>query len=219
MKAITINAEMAKAILEGRKVQFRMAIENEFKYNPDGEYKYSIRNKRLLWEEFKTLDELVENFSRYKKGDILYVREPAKVVYSRDNKFMKFKYLADNKLSKEIEIPKRFRKHNGIEGYNPKWIALNMGVPNGCIKEMARIFLKIIDIKVESLQECIGLSLLNEGWDGKLTYKYNRVPKEAEEWFIELWDKTAQKGYKWEDNPFVFVYDFEVLSENPNAEN
>jgi len=29
--------------------------------------------------------------------------------------------------------------------------------------------------------------------------------------FIELWNKTAPKGYKWEDNPFVFVYEWEYI--------
>ena len=166
---------MAKEILEGRKVQFRMAIENEFKYNP--------------WDEFKTLDEFIANYSSLQKGDIVWVREPARVTIAPQQADIIYgKYLADNSDFK-IRIPDRFIPY-------PKWVTNRQDVPNGCIKEMARIFLKIIDVRGESLQECIGLSLPNEGWD-----------------------KTAPKGYKWEDNPFVFVYDFEVLSENPNAKN
>jgi hypothetical protein len=33
--------------------------------------------------------------------------------------------------------------------------------------------------------------------------------KNSEEWWINLWNSTAPKGYKWEDNPYVFVYEFE----------
>ena len=33
--------------------------------------------------------------------------------------------------------------------------------------------------------------------------------KPIKDWWISLWNSTAPKGYKWEDNPYVFVYEFE----------
>jgi hypothetical protein len=36
--------------------------------------------------------------------------------------------------------------------YSKKWIQRCQGVPNGCIKEMARIFLKVTNVRVEKLQ-------------------------------------------------------------------
>ena len=29
--------------------------------------------------------------------------------------------------------------------------------------------------------------------------------------FRTLWNSTAKDGYKWEDNPYVFVYEFERI--------
>jgi len=48
---------------------------------------------------------------------------------------------------------------------------------------------------------------------GKTMYieNLNKISKEASLWFTTLWNSTAPKGYKWEDNPYVFVYEFEKV--------
>jgi hypothetical protein len=104
----------------------------------------------------------------------------------------------------------------GLEsgGYiEASWIKNMQGIPNGCIKEMARIFLKITDVRVERLQD-IGYDKISlEGFDvaykdcSGLSYEERRF-----DWWIDLWNKTAQKGYKWNNNPYVFVYEFERVN-------
>ncbi|MFW2308204.1 hypothetical protein, partial [Aliarcobacter butzleri] len=106
------------------------------------------------WEE-----DVTTTYSKYKVGDILWVREPAKVInydfpsigdiLNNEAKakdwVMWYKYLADDKEN-EIVIPERFIYDCTIQA---KWITECKGVPNGCIKEMARIFLKVTNVRVE----------------------------------------------------------------------
>ncbi|MFW2308043.1 hypothetical protein, partial [Aliarcobacter butzleri] len=103
------------------------------------------------------------------------------------------------------------------------------GVPNGCIKEMARIFLKVTNVRVERVKDisdkdCIkeGISEVgfypDEGFplcsgymigkdDGKTAL--SNTPQKP---FSELWNSTAKDGYKWGRDPYVFVYEFERLT-------
>ena len=43
----------------------------------------------------------------------------------------------------------------------------------------------------------------------------NEEFKSWDEWlifdFIKTWNLNAKVGYKWEDNPFIFIYDIEVI--------
>jgi len=87
------------------------------------------------------------------------------------------------------------------------------GIPYGCIKTMARIFLKITDVRVEKLQDISIDDICRDA--GLIKNDYKRLfayPNHIGNKWIKLWNKTAQKGYKWEDNPDVFVYDFERVN-------
>ena len=221
-KPILFNTEMVKAILDGRKTQFRKHTGNYIA--EDGRYE-GFRNKDVelvngIIEIHTTLARKIS--SKYKVGDVLWVREPAKVKSPpiATCKKLTFKYLADNKIT-EIYLDDDF-------DYSKKWIQRCQGVPNGCIKEMARIFLKVTNVRVERLQDisdedCIkeGISEVgfypDEGFplcsgymigkdDGKTALANN--PQKP---FGELWNSTAKNGCKWEDNPYVFVYEFERI--------
>ena len=145
IKPILFNTEDVKAILDGKKNKTtRVFSKTQLKY-----FDYAQK-----LGEMSSLDNLHENdfayilqFSQYKVGDVLWVREPAKVKSPpiATCKKLTFKYLADNKIT-EIYLDDDF-------DYSKKWIQRCQGVPNGCIKEMARIFLKVTNVKFERLQD------------------------------------------------------------------
>lgn len=215
MKPITFNTEMTKAILDGRKVQFRRVINKV-------DIAHIAENK-TVWAKFKDgrkciyeMEDLILDFSKYQIGDILWVREPSRITHflqtgspsegSYQEKIW-LEYLADG-TKKYIDVPERFYK-------TPKWIKKCQGIPNGCIKEMARIFLKITDVRVERLQDMTTEDFLDEGISDKgfVVKSPDNGLNEYYEYlkckWINLWNSTAPKGYKWEDNPYVFVYEFE----------
>ena len=79
---------------------------------------------------------------------------------------------------------------------------------------MARIFLKVTNVRVERLQDitladmiCEGINHLQEYSTGKVVKPSIQIKRE----FVNLWNSTAKDGYKWEDNPYVFVYKFERI--------
>ena len=84
---------------------------------------------------------------------------------------------------------------------------------------MARIFLKVTNAKVERLQDMKNTDYLLEGVNKSLPYKdlAKKYPLYIGKYsvdkirFIDIWNSTAKDGYKWEDNPYVFVYEFERI--------
>lgn len=219
MKPILFNTEMVKAILNGRKTQTRRVVGykllNEIYKNDcyidDGQIFESCMCQGMpdgsgglevdRWEE-----DVTTTYSKYKVGDTLWVREPAKVTEINDYQdCFSFKYLADDK---EDELPylDKWLNDNGMDV--PKWVENCQGVPNGCIKEMARIFLKATKVRVERLQDISVRDIEKEtGWKRE-QYSYSNKNRAFYKDYRDLWNSTAKDGYKWENNPYVFVYEF-----------
>jgi hypothetical protein len=227
-----MNTEMTKAILDGRKVQTRRAITQELIKPIDSKFpenemyldSYNKTNKWYWWTQDgrQNLSQCIK--ANYQIGETIWVREPAYVQDLRINiddigseAHIDCYYNADG-ARKVLQVPERFNENN--HNKFPKWIKNRQGIPNGCIKEMARIFLKVTNVRVERLQDIEHEDILQEGFP--LDYEIKNSTKiyyddsdfdidRTYEWWIDLWNSTAPKGYKWEDNPYVFVYEFEML--------
>ena len=246
-KPILFNTEMVKAILEGRKTQTRRIVGDKI-FNEIYKYDCYIEDGKIFescmcqgmpdgsgglevdrWEE-----DVTTTYSKYKVGDILWVREPARVETwcGRTNK-IRYWYQASREDEREIDLPKRFEDifSGGNRTVIPEWITECKGVPNGCIKEMARIFLKVTNVRVERLQDISKEDSLKEIGKGSWLCELANMYPHYEDYtrgfndidydlqgknvngaicsFRTLWNSTTKKGYKWEDNPLVFVYEFE----------
>ena len=227
-KPILFNTEMVKAILKGRKIQTRIPVKIKNKLTrdwalstgvewlkvdlKDEKYPYSIREQNGAWNEY-SLKDFINKYSQYKVGDFLWVREPARVETwcGRTNK-IRYWYQASREDEREIDLPKRFEDifSGGNRTVIPEWITECKGVPNGCIKEMARIFLRVTKVRVERLQDIKYSDIEKELGVNADNYKqYTSWSDLMACDFKDTWNSTAKDGYKWEDNPFVFVYEFE----------
>jgi len=236
MKNILMNAEMTKATLNGRKTQTRRAITKFYDLSLEHPKRYPISfkdvPKDLKFEALQGFGNPCPLFYskskdkfycgkeiKYKTGDIIWVREPAEVIaYDNKTKELIYRYKADDNINaKSILMPDRFLVPN-----TPKWAYNCQGIPNGCIKEMARTFVVNIGTRVEKLQDISVSDIEKEGiaFDTGRLEKYcntddefnDKVCEEFFERWIEYWNKTAQKGYKWKDNPYVFVYEFKKIN-------
>ncbi len=246
-KPILFNTEMVKAILDGRKVQTRriITVPNDYTY-----YTYGI-DKTISSKTFnKTVaifntpkhswinlvSPMREYFaSKYNVGDILWVRESAIVIDydvqpDRHNIQIKYQFKSDGEIRILHDIPERFIEV-GDPNTLPNWIKLHKGVPNGCIKEMARIFLKVTNVRVERLQDISKEDAIKEGIkraifgaDGWYNYmnheNFFATDKEYEFLgrkfdgavmsFLTLIASIYGEDFM-QSNPYFFVYDFEVL--------
>ena len=219
MKPILFNTEMVKAILNGRKTQTRRLIKNNKKagllenegYFYRDKFSYTATNN---FDDFGK-NKIVKLCSKYQTGDILYVREKS--------------YFVDC----DCQCPWQCSPQGWYATDEVSYSGIRCSVETipsiHMRKEMARIFLKVTNVGVERLQDisdddCIkeGISEVgfypDEGYplctgymagkdDGKTALA--NTPQKP---FSELWNSTAKDGYKYLDNPYVFVYTFEVIN-------
>lgn len=215
-KPILFNTEMVRAILDGRKTVTRRAVKFTAGQNPawtgyipDGAVLYGSNN-------------IPAAKASYQSGDILYVRETwVKLPVSPGDHFRPngiYYYKAD-----EESRPERF----WCNGWRP-----SIHMP----KEAARMFLRVIDVRAERIQDITDKQIENEGirvWskDDKLfkyapsdregdapAWPWTECPHSPKEAMNRLWDRTIKAAdlplCGWEANPWVWVIHFERVEAN-----
>lgn len=234
-KPILFNTEMTRAIMDGRKSQTRRVITKKVKRDTIGFELYADthieKTKRGLFGGYKVgwvgtnrLSTSTNEFikPKYKVGDILYVRETwcrGKLIGdgSCHREYWSIDTDYDDRLFYKADtIGSAFSDEDNLVKWKP-----SIHMP----KKYARTFIKITGVRVERLQDIEPDDILSEGMDfdnyipidnGK-TYtadthgEVDYCEDVANEWWSTLWNSTAPKSYKWEDNPWVFVYEFEVV--------
>lgn len=204
MKPILFNTEMVQAILDGRKTVTRRCVKHEINvFEKNGET--LVYDHRFLFDF--ALDAYIDSQARYKRGDILYVRE---TWGDYDGEASYYLYKADY-----TEGQKGF----WFEKEQIHWVELPKWKPSIHMpKEAARIFLRVIDVRVERLQDMCLRDFINEGIvireesfnDPENAYY------QAKEVFHKIWNSTLKKDeldqYGWDASPYVWVYEFEVIS-------
>ena len=207
IKPILFNTEMVRAILDGRKSCTRRLVKFLPGENPrwtgyikDGLMLYNGKNEPCIRK------------ASYQPGDILYVRETWGEGYEEGT----YIYRASDKLA---GLP-TFKESSKLI-YHP-----SIHMP----KEAARIWLKIMNVRVERLQEMKPLDVIKEGaypdcWDCLNTYEESGSQccygteeqcSQCDEVMMEwekLWTSTIKKSdldcYGWDANPWVWVIEFE----------
>lgn len=227
---ILFNMEMVRAILDGRKTCTRRVIKPQpqsglcYTYGGGhkdciGKWTYPNRGAHKLWgEEYKLPENIKdEELSKrwnppYHTDDILYVRETWSEGYE-DGTYI---YRADDKLA---DLP-TFKESSKLI-YRP-----SIHMP----KEAARIWLKVMNVRVEQLQEMKPVDVIKEGaypdcWDCLNTYgesgsqccygteeQCSQCDEVMMEW-EKLWTSTIKKSdidrHGWDANPWVWVIEFE----------
>lgn len=192
MKPILFNTAMVNAILDGRKTTTRRVIKDV-----DNNYTYlgSDKQKSNVLFSRNTTGLSLKIKIPYKAGDTLYVRETWQISnpmgdFARDNMTAEYVYKAGYSKGERIPIDREQEKNLGV--WKP-----SIHMP----KVAARIFLKVIGVRVERLQDITEQGIKAEG----ITEEW---PPHAMDKFQELWDSTT-KEYRWETNPWVWVIEFE----------
>jgi len=224
-KPILFITEMVKAVLDGRKTQFRLPIKLKDNSLICTGYIFSStdrkRNDCYSFGKNKECDlEYVK--PKYKVGDILWAREPVKILNYMDYDAhfeITYQFLGGFvwSLTKEDLINEHKLTEDEFENkyLSKSYMENKQKVPGGCLKEMARIFLKVTNIRVERLQDISDEDCTKEG---RLSLRklcesvpdFDETLTDNDLWQI-LWDSTVKDGYKYLDNPYVFVYEFERI--------
>ena len=200
IKPILFNTEMVRAILDGRKTCTRRLV----KPQPDEKHTYPLGFVTDSTEKKKVgrfgfgIDEYGGSIQYekppYQPGDILYVRETWCKGYLMNAK-ERYYYKADD--------------NDFLCTWHP---STNMP------KQAARIWLRVMDVRVERLQDVTedGAkaegAIDNRGFIHSPENEYDRIHT-ARDHFIKIWNSTIKKSdidrYGWDANPYVWVIEFE----------
>jgi hypothetical protein len=207
-KPILFSTPMVKAILDGREKCTRRVVKPQppqfvdyFEKRGDGFKAYMVPGEPCDYPLVKP---------KYQPGDILWVRETWATVSSGIIEY-KATYIEPYTGSTEIDhIGKKITWRPSIH------------MP----RTAARIFLRVTNVRVERVQEITENDAKNEGVKDPYDYQepsyYDQphvrgmeINKSA---FAGLWDSlNAKRGYGWGTNPWVWVYEFERVSEDGSS--
>jgi hypothetical protein len=194
IKPILFNTEMVRAILDGRKTCTRRICKDANEYTvPDMEF-YNADKRTYAVHNFADKEHMeqlstVERTCPICPGDLLYVRETWCKGYLMNAK-ERYYYKADD--------------NDFLCTWHP---STNMP------KQAARIWLRVMDVRVERLQEITAESALTEGADKYIHANGTLNEDQTITSFIGIWNSTIKKSdidrYGWDANPYVWVISFE----------
>lgn len=222
-KGILFSAPMVRALLDGRKSQTRrmLAIRGhltftEFGHSTTPGYDWHFRRADGCWCDFRAADLPLP----YAPGDLLWVRETFRATELLESALIGIRYAADQHWRPIDDRPlaaldwvkvytyagkdsTRCGEHHEDRG--PLVPSIHM--PRWC----SRISLLVTEVRVQRLQDLSegdalaeGINYVPDSWsDG------GPAPSQI---FADLWTTLHTKeGERWQDNPWVIAYTFELV--------
>lgn len=233
-KPILFNTEMVRALLDGRKSCTRRLV----KPQPQGYFEVSEEPLYI----YDTDGKQGKITPPYQPGDILYVRETFAWQPCWDCGMDAEQGGCEHEAERRLHDKK---KEHGCYMYRAscednEYPSADTWHPSIHMKkDIARIWLKVTDVRVKRLQEMKPVDVIKEGaypdcWDCLNTYEesgsqccYGTEEQCSQcdgvmmEW-EKLWNSTIKKTdldrYSWDANPWVWVIKFERC-EKPEGEN
>jgi hypothetical protein len=209
MQGILFVETLFNATISGYKTQTRRLIPEKYGINesPDT-FRFTEFNSsgRACFEYLKIGSPITPIITRYKKGEVVFLKEPYDLGVGPFGESLVPIY--------KYEHPK----------WTDKW-KNKMFMP----KEYARYFIEIEDVMIQRLHEISEEDAIKEGIlkvtkDDKV-FKYcvydkgdysstpwSEMPYTAVEAYKNLWDKINKKKMPWKVNPWVIVYDYNIIA-------
>ncbi|UHG93290.1 hypothetical protein [Spirosoma oryzicola] len=219
-RPILFSTLMVQALLAGTKTQTRRLV----KPQPESEAKFSAlivdQSHARFWIDNRTLsdpaaDPMIADVKvPYQIGDVLWVRET--FLDAED-------YACSDYDPEDPESEPRFSYRADCP--KDQWSVYHWKPSLFMPAEAARIFLKVTSIRVERLQDISeadaiaeGITVVDKLNDGT-HYHYEVAGSDIYSispatTYQKLWEKINGNG-SWDENPFVWVYEFERI-EKPN---
>ena len=196
MKPILFNAEMVRAILDGRKTVTRRVV----------------NHKHLRGLENLTAEKIQRAcIAPVSIGDILYVREAYSPKYF-DKEIANY-WNGGNRIAYKADwdaLPQDAKDLCAKPIWRP-----SIHMP----REAARIFLRVTDVRVERLQNIDADGIRSEGLTSACVHAGDMEIATQE--FALLWDGTIKpvdrERYGWAANPWVWVIAFERCAKPKEA--
>lgn len=212
MKNIMFNDRfgLTQAVLEGRKTQTRRMITHPKRFKGKDVFGFYVYRRVIdgliteicMYDEDEISIDEGQILPRYKIGEVVAVAQSYK------DAGVDFIECDVRNGHNHLWVPTK-----GMKGWNNKMLVLPEAMPHQ---------IRITNVRVKRLQDISKEDCLKEGleWDGKASKYYvnyekgtghknflGSTPREA---FAHLINKVIGKD-AWESNPWVWVYDFELI--------
>ena len=220
MKKIMFNDEfsLTQAVIDGRKTQTRRIVSQSLIDKYEEWYDDVCSIAMPSGSTIETLrDWLLRKYTRYRAGEVVAVAQSycsiAEELENSNNATCAAHY------EKNVQKASEYISWMEHPGFNNKmFVAADMMIHQ----------IRITDVRVEKLQDISGNDCLKEGvvkdtcktyfngytvkfsldqYNNILSSEWFRTPREA---FAHLINKVSKKDV-WSENPYVFVYDFELV--------
>ncbi|OCH60893.1 hypothetical protein A6D98_09850 [Aliivibrio fischeri] len=222
------NTEMVQALLSGNKTVTRRPMKPQpvdsglgYKWFPSNIVQSMVQIDNFKEDKEDYLKGIIPHVCPIAcKGDLIYVRETFCMgrIYDYDSGHPASDYLYVEQCAvDEHVIYKQYCLDENIEIDEVKWKA-SIHMP----KELSRITLKVTDVRIEQVQDITEEQAISEGMptnkecqkiaiDSGLGWYQKPVT-----WFKSLWNGLYNN---WDDNPYVWVIEFEVIKPNKESVN
>ena len=211
------NSEMVRALLDGQKSQTRRPVKPQPEpatSHPDCSLDLSRPGQgrfREVWSTPSSSGRCHSDMGRMHvspsgaAGDLIYVRETTEVDEHATAHAVLSRYAVDKQpvLYSGCEDP----EYNGsVAHWNyPRPVRPSVHM----FRWASRLTLKITDVCIERVQDIRAEDCLCEGI--KLRWMHRYADREIKSKFSDLWNSIYSN---WESNPWVWVYEFEVIKQN-----
>lgn len=192
MKGIMFIEELFKAVIASEKTQTR-----RFSYPiiDEGSGYVFDKNQKYIYDIHDWKDQFIEDHARYHAGETVFLKEPY-YLYPENPHWVAYKFDKD-----PLQVQYKWKNKMFMKGIH------------------ARYFIKIQDVKIEQLNEISQEDAKAEGVKraphrpsncGQKLHSNNSF---MDCWicsFKVLWNRINGKKCPWQNNPWVFVYEFEL---------
>ena len=207
-RPILFNTAMVQAIMAGNKTQTRRIVKRSgntpdfYKRNKFHKLVDQLNNKTALFAGFYKDSDVFMHEGK-EVIDALYFKAPCQV---GDVLWVRETWQHSECFDSSVENQYCYKEHDCdremAEAFKIKWKP-SIHMP----RKAARIFLKVINVRCERLQDITDIQALSEGVkQNNLGDHLAGIPIKT---FAELWESLKpEAGYTWFDNPWVWVIEF-----------
>lgn len=208
-KPIFFNTEMVKAILSGRKTQTRRVIKDIDKWDKGCLWDQRRIGKPIGEVEFYYYDNTKIEPPYGRPGDSLWVRETWSGIFQSSEGMLQYRNIDRLSRTQEHCVSLFYKATDDDLDYNGCWVP-SIYMPRWA----SRITLEVVKVRVERVQDISPADCLKEGITDTYIkpfdiYTCKKPNHRLRGDFARLWDSiNAKRGYGWDINPWVFVYEF-----------
>lgn len=198
MQGISFNTQGVKAIRDGVKTMTRRPVKLPEKMIGEGYNTDDIENEKFgnFGLEICSGDSSYSIYPKYKVGETVFIQEEFATVTTT--------FIGQGQVTATL-----YKERDEKKEYEPE---PNWQPASEMQEHQARTYRKIKSIKVERLQDISGDDCYKEGID----FEYVEFDTREQAVFVgTIWSNLPYKEpYRWEDNPYVFAYEFEVIKDD-----